>query len=126
MTAHILYTGLDPSRPATLSADIIGSVLRGRIGFRGVLVTDDLAMQALTGSPAERAVAALDAGCDIALYCSGELEPTEALLAACPAPRPETLHRLRAARVLAARRRTALDPAALAGERDRLLGRGPA
>ena len=121
MTAHILYTGLDPCHPATLSAAIIGSVIRGT-GFRGVLVTDDLAMQALTGSPAGRAVAALAAGCDIALYCSGEPEPTEALLAACPPPRPVSLARLRAARVLAARRRIALDPAALAAERGRLLG----
>ena len=124
MTAHILYTGLDPSRPATLSADIIGSVIRGT-GFKGVLVTDDLAMQALTGTPAERAVAALNAGCDIALYCSGAPEPTEALLAACPVLRPESFGRLRAARALAARRRIALDPVALAAERDRLLGCPP-
>ena len=122
MTAHILYTGLDPSNPATHSADIILSVIRGKMAFNGVLVTDDLAMQALTGSPAERAAAALAAGCDIALYCSGELAPTEALLAACPALRPESFRRLRAARSLARRRRIALDPVALAAERGRLLG----
>ena len=124
MTAHILYTGLDPSRPATMSRDVIGSVIRGRMGFRGVLVTDDLAMQALTGTPAERAVAALAAGCDIALYCSGEFAPTEALLAVCPQMHPESARRLRAARTLAGRRRTALEPAALAAERDRLLAAG--
>ncbi len=124
MTAHILYTGLDPSRPATLSRDVIGSVIRGRMGFRGVLVTDDLAMQALTGTPAERAVAALAAGCDIALYCSGEFAPTEALLAVCPEMRPESARHLLAARALARRRRTALDPGALAAERDRLLAAG--
>lgn len=121
MTAHILYTGIDPSRPATLSADIIGSVIRGRMGFMGVLVTDDLAMQALTGSPTSRALAALHAGCDIALYCSGELAPTEALLESCPALPPPSRDRLLAARLLAARRRIAFDPAALAAERDGLL-----
>ena len=125
MTAHILYTGLDLNHPATLSADIIGSVIRGRIGFKGVLVTDDLAMQALTGSPAERALAALAAGCDIALYCSGEFAPTEALLAVCPPVRAESADRLKAARALAGRRRIAFDPALLATERDALLGIGP-
>ena len=124
MTAHILYTGLDLNHPATLSADIIGSVIRGRIGFKGVLVTDDLAMQALTGSPAERALAALAAGCDIALYCSGEFAPTEALLAVCPPVRAESADRLKAARALAGRRRIAFDPALLATERDALLGTG--
>jgi beta-N-acetylhexosaminidase len=121
MTAHILYTGLDPLQPATLSADIIGSVIRGRMGFMGVLVTDDLAMQALTGTPAERAVAALSAGCDVALYCSGELAPTEALLAQCPSLRPQSQIRLLAARAMAARRRIALDPVSLVAERNRLL-----
>ena len=124
MTAHILYTGIDPSFPATLSAEIIRSVLRGKIGFKGVLVTDDLAMQALTGSPAERAQAALAAGCDIALYCSGEFAPTEALLAACPAMRPESRLRLQSARALAARRRMDLDAASLAAERDHWLAGG--
>ncbi len=71
MTAHILYPAWDQEHPATLSARIIEQVIRGRIGFEGVLVTDDLAMHALTGTPAERARAALEAGCDIALYCAG-------------------------------------------------------
>jgi len=126
MTAHILYTGLDPSCPATLSAGIIMSVIRGRMGFNGILVTDDLAMQALTGSPAERAVAALAAGCDLALYCAGEFAPTEAVLTACPPVRRESVNRLQAAWTLAMRRRTALNPAALAAERDTLLRAGQA
>ena len=121
MTAHILYTALDTSRPATLSPEIIGSVIRAT-GFKGVLVTDDLAMQALTGSPAANAVAALAAGCDIALYCSGQLKPTEALLSACPDISAVSLERLRAARAMAERRRIPLDTAALAAERDALLG----
>jgi beta-N-acetylhexosaminidase len=121
MTAHILYTALDPKRPATLSPDVIGSVIRNRIGFGGVLVTDDLAMRALSGQPGELALAALAAGCDIALFCPGEAEPTAALLAACPEITPRAATRLAAGRALARRRRLALDGPALADERDRLL-----
>ena len=85
MTAHIVYDALDPHLPATLSATVIQTIIRGRIGFEGVLVTDDLAMKALSGAPADLAVQALAAGCDVALYCSGDFAPTEALLLACPA-----------------------------------------
>ena len=121
MTAHILYPVWDAELPATLSPAIIGGIIRGRIGFRGVLVTDDLAMQALTGAPFERAVRALGAGCDIALYCSGEFAPTAALLAACPDLTDAARERLDAAYALAASRRLALNAEVLAAERDRLL-----
>jgi beta-N-acetylhexosaminidase len=107
--------------PATLSATIIDKIIRGRIGFRGVLVTDDLAMRALNGPPAETARAALQAGCDIALYCAGDLAATTAMLAACPPMTPATAERLARARTLAAMRRTALDTGVLTAERDRLL-----
>ena len=85
MTAHIVYDALDPA-PAgdTVARGDRQDVIRGRIGFEGVLVTDDLAMKALSGAPADLAVQALAAGCDIALYCSGDFAPTEALLRACP------------------------------------------
>lgn len=82
MTAHVLYTNLDPDFPATLSPSIISGVIRGSIGFRGVLVSDDLAMEALKGTPAERAMAALAAGCDIALYCPGDMAGNKAILEA--------------------------------------------
>ncbi len=72
MTAHIVYQALDPVLPATLSKTVIRDIIRGEIGFSGTLVTDDLAMGALTGTPAERARAAIAAGCDIALYCAGD------------------------------------------------------
>jgi beta-N-acetylhexosaminidase len=121
MTAHIVYAAFDPILPATLSAAVIGGIVRGRIGFKGVLVTDDLAMKALNGEPAELAVRALAAGCDLALYCSGEFAPTEALLRACPDVSTETAHRLATARAWTRHRRLALDPADLAAERDRLL-----
>ena len=121
MTAHVRYPALDPGVPATLSARIIRDVIRGRIGFAGVLVSDDLAMQALDGSPAERALGALAAGCDVALYCSGELAPTAELLARCPVLTEAAESRLQAARALAAARRETLDGTALAHERDRLM-----
>jgi len=120
MTAHIVYPAFDPILPATLSARVIGGIIRGRIGFEGVLVTDDLAMKALSGKPAELAARALAAGCDIALYCSGEFAPTEALLRACPPLAPVSARRLESARRWAVRRRLHLDPAALAAERDGL------
>jgi beta-N-acetylhexosaminidase len=82
MTAHVVYEQYDPHRPATLSRVIIGRVIRGIIGFKGTLVSDDLAMQALTGAPAERAQAALDAGCDVALYCAGDMPANQAILEA--------------------------------------------
>lgn len=75
MTAHVLYTALDPDRPATTSPGIIDDVIRGWIGFDGLLISDDLSMKALEGSLSDRAAAALAAGCDIALHCNGD--PTE-------------------------------------------------
>ena len=120
MTAHIVYPAFDPILPATLSARVIGGIIRGRIGFEGVLVTDDLAMKALSGEPADLASRALAVGCDVALYCSGEFAPTEALLRTCPPLTATAARRLEAARNWAARRHLRLDPVALAAERDRL------
>jgi beta-N-acetylhexosaminidase len=121
MTAHLLYESLDSVHPATLSSGIIGGIIRGRIGFAGVLVSDDLAMGALSGAPADRATACLAAGCDIALYCAGDAAHTEAVLLAVPPLTPLATQRLDAAAALAQARRTGLDPAALHTERSRLL-----
>jgi beta-N-acetylhexosaminidase len=82
MTAHLLYPAWDPDRPATLSPKIIADIIRTRIGFDGLLMSDDLAMEALTGTLAERARAAIAAGCDIALHCSGMLAESEQVAAA--------------------------------------------
>ena len=73
MTAHLLYAAWDEERPATLSPTIIADIIRARIGFDGLLMSDDLAMEALSGTLAERAARAIAAGCDIALHCSGVL-----------------------------------------------------
>jgi len=121
MTAHILYPALDPLHPATLSKHIIGEIIRGTIGFDGVLVSDDLAMQALSGSPGDLAIAALEAGCDLAMYCAGDHAATAAVLSACKPLTVEAIRRLDAARGLARRRAITLDAATLAAERELLL-----
>jgi beta-N-acetylhexosaminidase len=95
MTAHILYEALDPANPATFSRRIIEDVIRGRIGFHGILVSDDLAMGALEGTPDSRALRALAAGCDLALYCPGELAANRAVLEAAPELDPALIPRLR-------------------------------
>ncbi|HSC18969.1 MAG TPA: beta-N-acetylhexosaminidase [Rhizomicrobium sp.] len=74
MTAHVVYDAIDPEQPATTSATVIGEIIRGDIGFDGLLMSDDLSMNALSGSLAERARAALAAGCDIVLHCNGSME----------------------------------------------------
>lgn len=84
MTAHIVYTSFDRNRPATLSAAIIGEVIRGEIGFDGLLMSDDLSMGALTGTVAERARALFAAGCDMALHCNGRLDEMAAVAEAAP------------------------------------------
>jgi beta-N-acetylhexosaminidase len=70
MTAHVVYPALDPSCPATLSPRIATDLLRGELGFAGVLFSDDLEMQAIQGSVGGAALAALRAGCDLLLICS--------------------------------------------------------
>jgi beta-N-acetylhexosaminidase len=84
MTSHIIFEAIDGDHPATQSKKIIKEVIRGEIGFNGLLLTDDLNMEALSGSLAERATAALDAGVDIVLHCSGKLEEMQEVAAACP------------------------------------------
>jgi beta-N-acetylhexosaminidase len=121
MTAHILYPLWDPTLPATLSPAVITRIIRRYIGFKGVLVTDDLAMRALSGSPADLGRRALAAGCDLALYCAGDPPATSELLAVCPEVGPATSARLAAASAMAVRRRVPLEPDSLAAERDRLI-----
>jgi beta-N-acetylhexosaminidase len=82
MTAHIVFTTWDATRPATLSPIVVGEVIRGRIGFDGLLMTDDLGMDALAGGFGDRAAAAIAAGVDIALHCSGAMAEMEAVASA--------------------------------------------
>ena len=79
MTAHVVFSDIDPMRPATLSPVIVSDVIRGDIGFDGLLITDDICMSALQGSLLERAQASLSAGCDIILHCSSILSEMKEL-----------------------------------------------
>ena len=74
MTAHVVYDSIDPQRPATTSPKVIRDVIRGEIGFDGLLMSDDLSMQALDGPLEVRAKAALFAGCDVVLHCNGSMD----------------------------------------------------
>ena len=74
MTAHVVFSAIDPIDPATTSVTMVQQVIRGFIGFRGLLMSDDVSMNALSGSIAERSSASLAAGCDIVLHCNGKLD----------------------------------------------------
>lgn len=97
MTAHVVYTALDPDNPATLSRKVISTVIRRHIGFGGLLMTDDLSMKALTGPFGERTRRALDAGCDVVLHCNGDLAEMEEVAAAAGELKGVHLRRARAA-----------------------------
>jgi beta-N-acetylhexosaminidase len=84
MTAHVIYSAIDPERPATISPVVIGEVIRKRIGFAGLLFTDDLSMKALSGTLGRRTEAALSAGCDVALHCNGRIDEMLEVAAASP------------------------------------------
>jgi beta-N-acetylhexosaminidase len=94
MSAHIVYMAIDPTAPATLSRRVISEVIRGGIGFDGVLVSDDLSMHALGGEIAERAERALTAGCDLVLHCNGDRREMEAIVTAAGPISSRTAERL--------------------------------
>jgi beta-N-acetylhexosaminidase len=94
MTAHVVYTTWDPDLPASLSPTVIGDIIRGRIGFDGWLMSDDLGMEALSGNFSSRAAGVVAAGCDVALHCSGKMEEMVAVAAAVSAMSPEGEGRL--------------------------------
>jgi beta-N-acetylhexosaminidase len=124
MTAHVLYEAWDPARPATISPRVIGDIIRRRIGFDGLLLTDDLAMGALAGVSHDLAGAALRAGCDVVLHCTGRLADSAALLAACPPLSERAAERLAAARAARDAWRDR-DPAVLRRLRDAALDARP-
>jgi len=84
MTAHIVYTAWDAARPASLSPRVIGDIIRGEIGFDGLLMSDDLDMKALNGAPDDLAAGVVAAGCDLALNCWGRMEEMTAIAARLP------------------------------------------
>jgi beta-N-acetylhexosaminidase len=80
MSAHVIYTAIDPKRPGTTSRKVLREVVRGAIGFDGLLMTDDLSMKALSGDFTTRAKQALAAGCDVVLHCNGEMAEMKAVV----------------------------------------------
>jgi beta-N-acetylhexosaminidase len=102
MTAHVVFSALDPAHPATTSATIVEQVIRGLIGFQGLLMSDDVSMNALVGSLAERTRAIFAAGCDMVLYCNGKLDEMREVAAETPELSGKALER--ATRALASRK----------------------
>ncbi len=84
MSAHVVFTAIDPERPATLSPTVIREIVRGEIGFDGLLMTDDLSMHALQGPFRARAEAAFTAGIDIVLHCNGRMDEMREIVEAAP------------------------------------------
>lgn len=120
MTAHVVYADLDAERPATTSPVVMEEVVRGFIGFSGLVMSDDLSMGALSGTVATRAQAALAAGCDMLLHCNGRLDEMEPIAAVTPVLSGVALER--AERALKARITPApFDAEAARAARDRLL-----
>jgi beta-N-acetylhexosaminidase len=97
MSAHVVYPALDAERPATISPIIIEEIIRKRIGFEGLLVSDDLSMQALSGTLGERAEAALSAGIDVVLHCNGEQDGMQEIAGVTPPLAGRALERAEAA-----------------------------
>ncbi|WP_420131233.1 beta-N-acetylhexosaminidase [Rhodopseudomonas sp.] len=97
MTAHVVFSALDPAKPATTSATIIDQVIRGRIGFQGLLMSDDVSMNALDGTIADRTRASIAAGCDVVLHCNGKLDEMRQVAAEVPELSGQALARAEAA-----------------------------
>jgi len=121
MMAHVVYTAWDTVHPASQSDTVIHDIVRGRIGFDGWLMSDDIGMEALKGGFAERAAGVIDAGCDVALHCSGKMEEMVAVASAVPAMRARAEERLRQAMVIAAADIDGPPFEALIAKRDELL-----
>src|SRR5450631_3529036 len=102
MTAHVVFSALDPAHPATTSATIIEQVIRGVIGFQGLLMSDDVSMNALAGSIAERTRSIFSAGCDVVLHCNGKLDEMSQVVGETPELSDKALER--ANRALASRK----------------------
>jgi beta-N-acetylhexosaminidase len=111
MTAHVLLPCFDDRRPATVSPVIMEQVIRGRLGLQGLVMSDDIGMQALGGSMAERATAVIASGCDVVLHCSGNLAEMRAVASAVPPLEGQRAERFAGARARL-RKPDAFDPEA--------------
>jgi beta-N-acetylhexosaminidase len=121
MTSHIVFEAWDAERPATLSPVIIGDIIRTRIGFDGLLMTDDIDMKALSGSAGDKSAGAIAAGCDLVLDCWARMHEMEDIAGRVPAISQVSLARLDRAMASIAGARREGDFAALIAKRDALL-----
>ena len=121
MTAHIVFTDWDAQRPATQSPWVVENIIRQRIGFDGLLLTDDIDMQALDGTIPERSVRALDAGCDLVLNCWAKLDDMAGIVEACGTISSESAARLDCALASVELPESPVDPDALVAIRDALF-----
>jgi beta-N-acetylhexosaminidase len=121
MTAHVRFTAWDRDNPATLSPFVVGEIIRKRIGFAGLLLSDDLDMEALSGTVPERAERAIAAGCDIALNCWAKMADMVGIADRLPALSDAAALRLQRALIAAGDSGTAGDQAELIARRDSLL-----
>ena len=121
MTAHIVYTAWDRENPATQSPFVIQEIVRQRIGFEGLLLSDDLDMEALSGTVPERAEHAIAAGCDLALNCWARMDDMVGIAERLPAIAAESRARLDRAMAWVADRRAQADQGMLIARRDSLL-----
>jgi beta-N-acetylhexosaminidase len=121
MVAHVVYTAWDKDRPATLSPIVIEEIIRGRIGFDGFLMSDDIGMEALSGDAGTRAAGVVDAGCDVALHCSGKMDEMVLVANAVPAMSDGALERLHQAMVIARAESNGPDIEMEIARRDELL-----
>ncbi len=125
MTAHVLYKAIDKKNPATTSQACIG-VIRDVIGFDGLLVCDDLSMNALSGAIARRARASLKAGCDVLLHCNGAMAQMDEVVKVAPRLRGEPLRRAKAALTRLLRTPEPIDARTARARFEAALGRGKA
>lgn len=121
MTGHIVFEAFDAERPATMSPIVIEEVIRGHIGFDGLLMSDDLDMKALDGDVAGRALRCVEAGCDLALNCWGRFDEMTAIVAELPEITDRARERLNAAMATVSPPETVDKIAALIAKRDALL-----
>jgi len=109
MTAHVIYSAIDPKRPATTSKKAMRKVIRGAIGFDGLVMSDDLSMKALSGDFAERAEQSIAAGCDVVLHCNGDMAEMKPVAEGCGALKGKARRRADAALARIARAPEPLD-----------------
>ncbi len=126
MTAHVLYKAIDPDAPLTVSARGVRDVIRRHIGFEGLLLSDDLSMQALGGTLGERARRAVAAGCDIALHCNGKMDEMKEVVAQTGPMTQAAWRRFEAGRKALARARAPLGAAGLADAEKQVASLVPA